>query len=275
MTPLVTYQGGKQRIAPQIVEAMKVPAHAQFYDLCCGTGAVSMSLVSRGHNPSRITMVDQGPWGIFWEAIGLGKFDMDAFRGITLRLPPEPAKIKSKIEEMYRENPVATDIPYIFLLLQACAIGGCAVSLENGKWKRSSGFRDYWLPTETSSRRSPVNPMMPMPSTIVDRAEEIAFRMKGVTGICGDAALIGPVACGSVAYIDPQYEGTTSYPYSIRAVSVAQKLGCKAWVSEGRALSAEAVQISGGRAKGGVTGDRKRAANEEWLSPFFGTGSPQ
>lgn len=35
-----------------------------------------------------------------------------------------------------------------------------------------------------------------------------------------------------------------------------------------------AVLLSSGRLKGGMTGNRKRAPNEEWLSPF-GTGKVQ
>ena len=34
----------------------------------------------------------------------------------------------------------------------------------------------------------------------------------------------------------------------------------------GRPLSNQAWQIASGRAKGGISGDRKRFANEEWLS---------
>ncbi len=42
------YQGGKQRVAAQIVDHLLEAApepDARFYDLCCGSGAVSIELV--------------------------------------------------------------------------------------------------------------------------------------------------------------------------------------------------------------------------------------
>jgi len=274
----VTYQGGKQRLAIQIIETMAVPKAATFFDLCCGSGAVSLALVERGHDPTRICMVDQGPWGLFWESVGTGQFDMQRFREVAALLPDDPKAIKTVIERLHRETPAPSDVPYVFLLLQAAAIGGTAVSIENGRWKRGSGYRDFWLPTETSSRRSHVNPMMPMPETIITRVAEIVERMKGVGAACGDAALtrVGARAArgyDAFAYIDPQYEGTTGYPYSIDAVATAKAIGCPCWVSEGRALSEGAVCLSKGRSKGGITGERKKAANEEWLSPFSMDGN--
>ena len=56
-----SYQGGKQRIAAQIVDHLIDAApdsSSHFYDLCCGSGAVSIELVNRGIEPSRITMLD-------------------------------------------------------------------------------------------------------------------------------------------------------------------------------------------------------------------------
>lgn len=263
----VTYQGGKSRLAAQIIEAMAVPKSAVFYDLCCGSGAVSLAIVEQGHPPDKVVMVDRGPWGTFWEAIGSGTFDFARFEQIVATLPSDPRDIKAKIEQMHRETPDVGDIPYVFLLLQAAAIGGKAVSIEGGRWRRGAGYRDFWEPTATSSRRSHVNPMMPMPSTILARVSEIMERMRGVTGMCADAATIRAVP-SSVAYIDPQYEGTTGYPYSIDARTTAKQIGCVCWVSEGRALAAGAICLSEGRAKGGITGDRKREANMEWLSKF-------
>src|SRR5208282_995667 len=60
--PPVTYQGGKGRLATEIVERMGLPVAGRFYDLCCGSGAVSVAAVERGQSPERITMVDLGPW---------------------------------------------------------------------------------------------------------------------------------------------------------------------------------------------------------------------
>ena len=43
------YQGGKQRVAVQIVDILLEAApgpDSRFYDLCCGSGAVSIELVN-------------------------------------------------------------------------------------------------------------------------------------------------------------------------------------------------------------------------------------
>lgn len=262
----VTYQGGKGRLAKIIVGQMKVPSDATFYDLCCGSGAVSLALIESGHDPKRIVMVDQGPWGCFWKAIGDGTFDLSVFRAHCAALPKDPRQIKGYMEEVYRQ-PVSAERVYVFLLLQAIAIGGCAIHIDGDKWQRSSGFRDYWIATATSHNRGHVNPMMPMPGTIMKRVEEITKRCRGVSGVQGNASKILP-AGKAVGYIDPPYLGTTKYAYKIDAVAVAKTMGCPCWVSEGKALSDVSFRLSEGRAKGGITGNRKRAANDEWLSYF-------
>lgn len=273
LLPPVTYQGGKQRLAAEIVKRMAVPRSAIFYDLCCGSGAVSIALVESGHPPDQIVMVDQGWWGAFWRRIGDGGFDMRRFRKYVDDLPTDPRQIKTRVEEWYRAPVDPIDGIYVWLLLQAAAIGGAPVASCDGRWRRNSGFRDYWLPTMTSSRRSPVNPMMPMPATIIKRVEALMSGMRGVRGIDGDAAYLAHETrrvLKSVVYIDPDYAGTTGYGHSLDPVKLAKSLPCPCWVSEGTPLSKDAVRLSTGRAKGGMTGGRKRAANEEWLSRLGG-----
>jgi hypothetical protein len=267
MLPPVTYQGGKGRLAAQIVQAIGLPIAAPFYDLCCGSGAVAVEAVSAGQDPKLVTMIDLSPWGLFWKAIGDGSFDVGQFNTLCGRIPADIKQIKPFIASLY-EQPVGPDAVYVFLLLQATTVGGAAVWIEGGRWKKGGGFRDFWMPTATSSRRSHVNPMMPMPPTIMERVAVLAERMHGVTGICADLTSFVPVAAGGRAYIDPPYTGTTAYGHAIDVVAVARTLGIPTWVSEGRALTDDAVCLSTGRAKGGITGDRKKAPNEEWLSAF-------
>ena len=48
-----TYQGGKQRFASPIVDHLLTATtepDSLFYDLCCGSGAISIELVNRGMN---------------------------------------------------------------------------------------------------------------------------------------------------------------------------------------------------------------------------------
>jgi hypothetical protein len=203
-----------------------------------------------------------------WQAIGNGSFDLKVFADYCRSVPSDLKAVKPFMEKLRGELP-GEHAPYRFLLLQAASFGGKPVSLKNGQWI-TWGFRDYWLPTATSNRRSPVNPMMPMPSTILARTERLVRMVRGIRGVCGDASKL-TVGAESVVYIDPPYAGTVGYASGIDVLAVANKIvtgGATCWVSEGRALTDDAVRLSEGRAKGGITGERKRAANEEWLSRF-------
>ena len=88
-----SYQGGKQRVAAQIVDVLLEAApksNSRFYDLCCGSGAVSIELVNRGVDPSRIWMLDISSWGTFWSAISSGTFNMNIFDQFLSKLLVNP-----------------------------------------------------------------------------------------------------------------------------------------------------------------------------------------
>jgi 16S rRNA G966 N2-methylase RsmD len=129
-------------------------------------------------------------------------------------------------------------------------------------------FRNYWLPTASSSRRSPVNPMMPMPNTLFSRMEELCVKLRGVTGICSTVETQMFRANRYYdefpsIYVDPPYVGTTAYGHEINNLN--NIIPFSYWISEGKALSDEAVCLSEHRTKGGISGDRQ-SKNEEWLS---------
>ena len=69
------------------------------------------------------------------------------------------------------------------------------------------------MPTETSSRRSPVNPMMPMPNTLYKRVEDIVNCLGGnINAINTDISEIKwNFDNNSIVYIDPPYKNTTMY----------------------------------------------------------------
>lgn len=260
------YQGGKQRLAPAIVDVITegTSSETTFYDLCCGSGAVAVELVNRGIPPSRITMVDAGPWGLVWERIGNGSFDLTRFADVIDAIPTDPRLIEKHVKSL-SEASVDDDSPYVFLVLQAAAFGSKAVWVSDGKW-RHSGFRSYWEPTLSSSRRSPVNPMMPMPDTLFHRVEALAVGMRGVCGVNADVNSLVGITDDSVVYIDPPYSGTTRYGHELDAVAFASGVR-RAYVSEARPLTDNAVRLSSGEAKGGISGER-RSPHEEWLSAF-------
>lgn len=266
LVPPVAYQGAKQRIAGPILDEIKPAADAYFYDICCGSGAVSVELVNRGHDPKLIRMVDAGPWGVFWEMVGKGTFDIDRFAQYCADVPSNPAKIKAHLDKL-ASQPVGEDLAYVFLLLQGGAFGGKAIRIKDGKWNNCN-FRNYWQPTATSKTRRPVNPMMPMPATILWRTRAICQWMKGIQGYHLDALNFFPGEPG-VVYVDPPYQGTYGYGNDLNPVKYAKLIGRDCFVSEGLKLGDRAVMISAGRSQGGIRGI-SRPLNEEWLSVVEG-----
>jgi hypothetical protein len=267
----VTYQGAKSRLASDIADVIvsSVGAVPQtFYEICCGSGAVSLTMVERGVAPEAITMVDCGPWGIFWREVGQGTFDCDSFAEWCARIPKDKDEVKTFMEDLAGKPAPKDAEAYVFLILQAGSFGSKAVGLSGHKWM-SHGFRSYWMPTETSSRRYPVNPMMPMADEIMRRVKVIAQRMRGVTGIYAPGDTVCPPPNAAV-YIDPPYEGTTGYANgtpSLDSVGYAERCPAPCYISERRPLSKTYWQLSGHRAKGGISGNRrKKAAQPEYLS---------
>jgi len=176
----VSYQGGKHRLAGQIVDHIQYTG-GQMYDVCCGTGAISIEMINRGAKPENITMIDLGPWGEVWRRVGDGSFSMRRFCHFIEQIPPDKRLIKDWAANI-AEQPVApSDVPYLYLLLQAASFGSKAIWVKDGRWQHH-GFRNYWTPTATSKYRYPINPMHPMPGTIYARMEEVCRRMYGVWG---------------------------------------------------------------------------------------------
>lgn len=264
----VTYQGAKVRLATEIIDRIGVgPDHAKiFYDVCCGGGSLTLELLNRGYPTDHIVMCDIGPWGVFWKHVTEGSFSMTEFDWWLEQLPTDLHKIPDWLKEASSGTLVRSEIPYLFLLLQAGSFGGKAVGISGSSWV-TRGWRRYWTPTATSSRRSPVNPMMPMPDTIRKRVGDLVGCMEGVTVMHCNAVDLEPRE--GVVYVDPPYSGTTGYTdeFDFDLPQLWATQGCDVWVSEGRPVSENAVCISKGRNKGGVSGERKKA-NEEWLSFF-------
>lgn len=283
LLPVCTYQGGKQRLSDKIVDIISNEKYENseiFYELCCGSGAVSLKIVENGvFQPEDITMVDSSMWGGFWREVGKG-YNIDSFIKEKEKLPHDKSDIKDYLKNLsLQEVDYSSNNRYnIFLLLQAGAFGGKPVQLSKDKnyWDTCS-FRNYWTPTEFSKRRSPVNPMMPMPDTMHSRLDLVARKMKNVNGVEGDINDIISFENNSVIYIDPPYQDTSgygdnnvdiySYLSQIRSTCKLQRKKVKIFVSEGFPLDGanKIWQLSGKRDKGGINGNRK-TTNEEWLS---------
>ncbi len=188
---------------------------------------------------------------------------MARFTSYCDSLPKDPAFISNALMELSSQS-AFIDTTAVFILLQAGSFGGKAVwHTIDGKWVHH-GFRSYWLPTATSNRRSPVNPMQPMPGTIIQRVTNLCETMYGVNAIYTDInRLHVPPDC--VIYVDPPYGSTTGYGFCADIPTWALKNNLSCYVSEGCPLGPNALQLYAERDKGGITGKRD-LKNAEWLT---------
>lgn len=280
----VSYQGGKSRLAKTIVNeiilnSIWVPVLSSsytVYDLCCGGGSVGLEFINRGANPSRLWFVDVSPIGKFWEKISDRSFSLVYVDKILDHLNSlELSDICDELKRLSSLNVFQYHYSAeLYMVLQAGSFGGKQIYIDQyGNFKNNT-FRNYWTPTPSSSRKYPVNPMMPMPETLRSRLYEIydslAGRIKGEQLDIFDL-IIEP---NSIVYLDPPYMGITGYyndfnVYEYIDYCLKFKPSVLA-VSESFELKNAnfSIPISHGRKKGGISGNR-RNANSEFLNFFY------
>ena len=278
-----SYQGGKQRVAKEIVDYILnttfFSKDTKFYDLCCGSGAVTVELLNRGVPPENITMCDKSSWGVFWKSIGEGIFDLNKFYKYSKAVPRDKSLIQAHIKELSKTN-ADVDEEYKYILLQASSFGGKQICKKDGKWQ-SPSFRNFWQPTETSNRRSPVNPMMPMPDNLYKRVKLLCERAKGLNGYCMDVFDFLYILDEEwdiknngnlIIYIDPPYQNTQQYGYSFNIYELETRIwnNVPIYISEGIEMerAKKTYLLSSGRAKGNINGKTKKKPVEEWLNKF-------
>lgn len=274
LVPPCSYQGGKQRLAKQIVDIIleqnDITKYTKFYDLCCGCGAITLELINRGIHPTNIIMVDKGLFGKFWNSIANNEFNLDVFQQEIKKIP-EKEYIKNYLQNLSNKKVDFELLEYHYLLLQSGSFGSKQIYIEEDKWKNNS-FRNYWLPTENSNRRSPVNPMMPMPDTLFNRVKNIVDNLSGViNAIYSDVKDI-EVKENAIIYIDPPYKNTESYndDFDYENFIYNNKKNNIIYLSEGYALedAKSSILLSKSRLKGNISGNIKRKPTEEWLNIF-------
>lgn len=273
LVPPCSYQGGKQRLALQIADIIedREGENFIFYDLCCGSGAVSLEMINRNH---KVIMVDKGPFGAVWESIGKGLFDLTVLKSEIDKLPDR--ELMGDYLRKLSEQPIDFNLyVYQYLLLQSGAFGGKQIWNIDDKWCNNT-FRNYWKPTETSNRKSPVNPMIPMPETLYNRVSDIVeYGTRYITAYHKDVLdmvdIINNDKRNIVVYIDPPYMNTTGYFNNFDIYELINKIDKKIplYVSEGVVLdNAEGIVLSNGRKKGNISGNVKKNPVVEILNCF-------
>ncbi|WP_417804279.1 hypothetical protein [Thalassospira lucentensis] len=232
---------------------------------------MSVELVNRGVDPSRIWMLDISSWGSFWTAIGLGTFNMDVFDQFLSILPNDKRDFKAHMSELSALS-VGDHEAELYPVLQACSFGGKQIWRKGERWENAC-FRNYWEPTATSIRRSPANPMQPSPLELRRRIDALVSGMRGVTCLKMDImnVLEVPFPSDAVVYVDPPYQSTTGYAFGFDVASFISRFRevnqAPLFVSEGIPLNDNALMLTFGGAKGGISGIRK-GKHQEWLCRF-------
>jgi len=283
LLPPCSYQGGKQRLAKQIVDIIlqenKINDNTKFYDLCCGSGAISLELINRGINPSKIIMIDNGCFGAFWQAIADNKFELSIFKNEIDKLPNKEY-IQLYLQKLSNQEVNEKFMIYHYLLLQAGAFGSKQIWIENNRWKNNT-FRSYWQPTKTSNRKSPVNPMMPMPETLYERVENIVIQLSGRINAFQENVfdtlyrLDEEWESGNnnlIIYIDPPYINTTGYKEGFDIYELERGIwnNVPIYISEGFQMDGanNTYLLSKGRVKGNISGNINKNPIQEWLNKF-------
>lgn len=269
------YQGGKQRIAAEIVSIIldndqSVSPNAKFYDLCCGSGAFTIELLNRGVAPAQITMLDKSSWGKFWSDIAAGHFDIERFHALLSKIPKDKRLIRDYMSRLSEMDIADEEESYVYIMLQACSFGGKQIWRDGNIW-RNAFFRNYWEPTTTSVRRSPANPMQPSPENLEKRIAALVSSCKGITCLHSDiySLLNENIPENSIIYIDPPYQNATGYAFGFDVMDFVERLKDKTaahiYISEAVPLTESAVHLNYGGANGGISGYRAKK-HQEWLS---------
>lgn len=264
-----TYQGGKSRLVNNILDYInnRTPLKNKlFIDLCCGSGSVGLKALDYC---DKVVMVDKGEMGNFYA--NLDKFVLSDFKKEIDKLP-NIDNIRDYLTDLSKQEvPEGMKRIYTYLLLQSGAFGGKQIWIKDNKWGNNS-FRSYWKPTEKSNRKSPVNPMMPMPEVMYKRIEKILSEKGRLIGFCEDindfVDRFNFENC--IVYIDPPYESTAKYIEKVNIYDIIGKLKNKVplYISYNKDLGADEIEIFGQREKGNMNGNRKKEVVREILNYY-------
>lgn len=209
-------------------------------------------------------MIDKSMWGLFYSEIGSGSFSVDEMKKEFSKIPKIKNEIKSYIDE--KSNKIVTyNHTIIFLLIQAASFGGKSVDIIENKIIHH-GFRNVWI-SEDGKRC--VNPMMPMPDTIIKRVSEIIKYASGVNSFYGDANVFHfekYINNGDIIFIDPPYMNTQKYVHDFNYINFIEKIlsikkDFQLWITDYDAHSDE-YYILNTTNKGGISGNTNKKRTE-------------
>lgn len=272
-----------------------------FYDLCCGTGAITLRLLSpfaeslpmmgrkadfatsildlmdlRGVRPDRIVMADCGPWGEFWRVVaesqrgeavarvieGFAGDGDDLFAVLSIEAPPHDS----------------IAFAAAFACLQTANASGRAVQVSDQRWK-THGYAHL-----TDSARD-----KGFPERL--RKRQVADRVRSFAGLDWPPTRV--ITCdlryaqiepefGDVVVVDPPYKGTTGYhgldltrAEVAHLARVAAARGARVGICEGEPV--RALTDSGWWSSQVAGGSWRKAKSEkvEWLTTSFEAAQPE
>lgn len=222
LRPPASYQGSKRLQGPRIAQeilAGGLPPTGRVYDLCCGSGCVSLALVDAGVPASRLVMVDAGPWADVYASIGRGTFPMATLLAIVQRLPRTRGDQPEFLRHLKDLQLSAHGRLAAFVVLQAGSFAGMAVTEVDGMY-RAPGFSFK----------------MGMLSQTYDRVARLQRRLRGLTALRCPVSEV-PLDDAAIVYVDPPYEGTTGYRgLTVDLPDIVRRAPCPVYISEARVV---------------------------------------
>lgn len=194
---------------------MKLGKTDRLWDVCAGTAAVALRAAANGMPARNITLVEKGPWGMFWKVLLSDAFDPKRLERWLKQIPADPTAVSGFLRDLYSKQCSVEDAPYVFFILASGSFQGSAFdySVTDGvvTWKGSYSCGNYFLPSATSVRRYPTK-VMPEPEELGRRILNARQLLNGVTIHHADlCSLPPPTAAHTIVYADPPYPNTKGY----------------------------------------------------------------
>lgn len=200
-------------------------------DICCGSGAITLALLSRGRvappagymggkryyatdiirlmggwqSPGRVVLCDAGPWGAWWHLV-LTEGHGDRVAAAVARLARHRLQGADLHRWLCEARPAdAIEQAAAFIALQASAARGRpVVPLPDGRW-RTEGYAHLSDSARAKGFTERLRPAL-LAQQVLDA---VMLDWPPTTVVHGDAAAVEPA--GGRVVIDPPYLDTTSY----------------------------------------------------------------